>query len=173
MTFRNFHIARALGVGLALALNLLGLGARQAPWVERLHLGKIDVGQGQTKTGKHVWSFVKCKIPTEDVLLSNVWLGLVALGIYDGDNPSLETCQAITMHSSICGNECAHAWCDADMNAFLDMLGLPSLYDCRGIWWTERLASMRGMPGQPVLNQACNPVPLFHCRFFTSSRSEP
>ena len=77
-------------------------------FLERLRLGKIDMGRKHRSGGKPVWSFAKCLVPRVHVLSSAVWLGLVALGIYDGDNPCLQTCQSISMHAQYI-HICMHA----------------------------------------------------------------
>ena len=74
-------------------------------FLERLRLGKLDLERSnQMKCGKTSWSFAKCKVPTDGWSSSAVCLGLVALGIHNGDIPRLQTCQSITMGSTLCGS---------------------------------------------------------------------
>ena len=86
------------------------------------------------KGGRKPWFFSKCKIAIGSWPQHPCGLGIVALGLHVGSNPSIRTCQSAANASIIRASECRDCvWHDEKFGDCLQLLGLSCYADCNEV----------------------------------------
>ena len=84
--------------------------------------------------GRKPWFFNKCKIAIGSWPQHPCGLGIVALGLHVGSNPSISTCQSAANASIIPASECRDCvWHDEKFGDCLQLLGLNCYADCNDV----------------------------------------
>ena len=106
-------------------------------FLQRFGFGVIRINEEHG--GRNKWSFVKRRFDLRTWARGPIAIGIAALGLHVGQEPSLRECYSIAMQSTLIDSDQLVGLLNpVDMNNYLLFLGLPDLAECKRIVAVEQ-----------------------------------